>query len=294
MQNKCEANYDWFKLACSSDAIIGPSGNNIEKCRFCGKIYTPSDFSQRTHVVSESLGNRGVVSSDECDECNNYFSHIEQDFFTANKYFLILDDIVGKNGNSPCFNQGNFKFYNTGEHLVIQVPKSEEKPIMRNLSKGHLIIERMGNNDKFRPRNVYKSLVKYAMSILPIDRLSPFCKTLDWIRGKQNEDGSLCLHTVFHSIVSPSTTPIIQTFIQSTTNYELPYAWGIFQCASIRYYFIIPYAGEWECNLSNNDTLKKFLLLIFNHDEPTNLTSDDFSSSNLHRVKFETHIKIES
>ena len=31
MTNKREANFDWFKLICSSDAIIGPNPNNIEK-----------------------------------------------------------------------------------------------------------------------------------------------------------------------------------------------------------------------------------------------------------------------
>ena len=294
MTNKSEANFDWFKLICSTDAIIGPNPNNIEKCRFCGKGFSTTDFSQRTHIVSESLGNRGVISTDECNDCNNYFSRIEQDFFTVNKYFLILDNITGKKGNSPCFNQGNFKFYNNGEHLVIQVPASEKKPILRNLSKGLLKIERIGNNDKFIPRNVYKSLVKFALSILPIERMYSFDKTLEWIRGRQIEDNKLSFPAVFHSIVSSSSSPIIQTFIQATTNYELPFAWGIFQCASIRYYFVIPYAGNWECDLSNLNTLKKFLLLISNYDNPSNLTKDDFSSTDLHRVKFETDIKIES
>lgn len=293
MEDRNYASFDWYQLVCSSKALIGPNINSIKCCRFCKKPYSPQAFSQRTHIVSESLGNRGMISTDECNDCNNLFSRIEQDFFIANKYFLILDNIIGKNGNSPCFDQGNFKFYNSGEHLVIQVPSSEKKPILRSIKNGQLLIERMGNNDKFRPINVYKSLVKYALSILPSEKLIFFNNTVEWIRENDNHNAKICLPPVFHTVVSPTKFPVIKTFIHTSSDVKIPFAWGVFQCASIKYFFIIPFTHEWFYDNSDLEYLKNFLFLIYNNENPPNLTQDDMNSYDLYRVKFGTDIKIE-
>lgn len=292
--NNNSVEYSWFNLSCIGENVIGQPADSVKFCRFCKKPYKPEDFSQRSHVVSESLGNKAVISSDECNSCNNHFSKIEQDFFIFNKYFLILDNIKGKNNTSPCFNQGNFKFYNSGNTIVYQVPSSEMKPIMKGLNNGCLHIERMGNNDKFRPLNVHKALVKFAISILPISYLHPFDETIHWLNIDGPLSSGICLPPVFHTIVDPVSSPTIKVHIQTSQNHSLPYAWGEFQCASIKYIFVLPFTSHWDFDFSNAENMLKYGKLITQITSMPNITRDDLSSYELHRVKLDTNILIES
>lgn len=63
-------------------------GNKHERmCRFCGKTKGETTFKKVAHAIPELIGNKVLISFEECDECNKIFSKLENEL--AN--FLILN-----------------------------------------------------------------------------------------------------------------------------------------------------------------------------------------------------------
>lgn len=69
------------------------------KCRFCGKPSGDTTFKMLAHALPEFIGNRTLISNDECDICNERFSRTIEDHFA--KYLGLsrtLNQIRGKKG----------------------------------------------------------------------------------------------------------------------------------------------------------------------------------------------------
>ncbi len=58
---------------------VGEFANRV--CRFCGKAKPAVSFKKEAHVVPQFLGNRFLLSAQECDICNKLFGDLyENDF----------------------------------------------------------------------------------------------------------------------------------------------------------------------------------------------------------------------
>lgn len=81
----------------NTTAIIGEPNEDIRKCRFCGKgISDGVKFNHIAHAISQSLGNKFLFALDECDECNQKFSNLEQHLGNFLSVMLYTYDIEGK------------------------------------------------------------------------------------------------------------------------------------------------------------------------------------------------------
>ena len=71
----------------------------MKKCRFCKKTKPEASFKRKAHTFPNFMGNKELLSLDECDECNSFFGNtIERD---AAEFFLphrALFGIEGKGG----------------------------------------------------------------------------------------------------------------------------------------------------------------------------------------------------
>ena len=72
-------------------------------CRFCGKGVPEVSFSKTAHAVPEFLGNRDILSMNECDTCNDYFATQYEDHLSKwSQYPRALSQIKGKK-KKPTF-----------------------------------------------------------------------------------------------------------------------------------------------------------------------------------------------
>jgi len=139
-------------------------------CRFCGKDDNNS-FKKKAHTVPQTLGNKFLLSFDECDDCNSLFGEYE----THLTNFFEPIRAIFSNGILR-------KFKSPRERIIVepfpQIPggrlisdKSDNYKLTQNQQEIHM------KTNSYVPIYVYRALLKIALSL--IDKCtSPFIKRL--------------------------------------------------------------------------------------------------------------------
>lgn len=177
---------------------------NKRKCIFCGK--NTAIFTKIAHAVSETVGNKSLVSHFECDKCNENFGKMFED--NLGKYMLpykIITQTFGKNKQliSKDFSKDDSISYDS---FRIQV--NEHKPVIEGYEAKGLIIEKKDTgiikkcNDGFEisiprqhyyPPAVYCSFLKMAYSIMPLELYEYYVKHIVVLQQLASENG------IYHS-----------------------------------------------------------------------------------------------
>ncbi|MBP1167238.1 hypothetical protein JOE44_004122 [Chryseobacterium sp. PvR013] len=154
-------------------------------CRFCGKDSNETSFKSKTHVISELFGKNSGISDHECDTCNNFFSTFEGDM--AN--FLGLDRSINALGfqTPPTFLSGDksikakrnvFKGFNGIEIRALK------DGVIQKKEKGNIEFSVIENS--YIPINIFKCLLKIALTVIPDDNISKYKLCLNFIMQNQN------------------------------------------------------------------------------------------------------------
>lgn len=167
-----------------NQAIQEVHGQNIpkseRKCIFCDD--ENATFSKVAHAVSETIGNKSLISHFECDECNQNFGKMFED--DLGKYMLpykIITKTFGK-GNQLSSKDGPIEDGISYGNYRIQLNKN--KPVIENNDAKALIIEakntgiiKLDNNkievniprQHYFPPSIYCSFLKMAYSVMPLN-----------------------------------------------------------------------------------------------------------------------------
>jgi len=194
--------FDGYQLLVSFESIDKPAevevhGKNISKtqrkCIFCGE--DTAKFTKIAHAISETVGNKSLISHFECDECNERFGKLFED--NLGKYMLpykIITQTFGKSKQlvSKDIPQSSDLSY---ENYRIQVNKN--KPVMDEYETKGLIIEKKNTgiiikkDDGFEisiprqhyyPPAVYCAFLKMAYSIMPLELYPQYVKHIVVLR----------------------------------------------------------------------------------------------------------------
>lgn len=138
-------------------------------CRFCGSSMPKVKFPDEAHLISELIGNKDLFSDFECKNCNHEFGKYENDL--AN-FLGIARTILGVNakGGIPNFkSKGKHLIARSksfvGNNIIIIAREDIEKGIIKHdLQAGTITISYIKN--PFSPLKVYKTLLKWALSVL--------------------------------------------------------------------------------------------------------------------------------
>lgn len=221
---------------------IGEPKRDKRVCRFCGKSMPEVKFKKVAHALSESIGNKHIINNEECDSCNENFSNIEQDFFNRHAGLLSICNIKGKNGARKVKTE-TVDIYD--QHGILTLA-----PHNMNGSSIKYDSEGVGSLDfslhmkyhPHRPQNVYKCLVKYALSVMDTDDVANFGKAITWITSNnlfiRQLPKVICYETIFHL------QPRCSVFIRNERNDKFPFAFSIVEFANIGYCFMIPFGND--------------------------------------------------
>ena len=166
-----------FNLDKDSKIKIGEGKKEDRVCRFCKQKYPSVKFNSVAHTISEALGNKKLITNDECDECNSYFDkNIERDFIAYHGLFRTFFGIKNKDNQIPQMKGGNFSF-SMSENREATLKLKDEFDLSQPI--------KLKTDNKIKMQNIYKALCKFALSAIDSKHLSNFDETIKWIKGQK-------------------------------------------------------------------------------------------------------------
>ena len=183
---KFDANYEniaSYGTNQAKDVFLGDKNNQV--CRFCGRKKGEVTFKKKAHALSNLIGNNRLFSYYECDECNgNRFSKYESDFSNYMKLFHCLLQIKGKRG-IPSYKSRKDDFTRVDIKDCISVLQKEDETAIAHLDKKNKIIHFKGKRT-YTPINVYKCLLKMALTVMPDSELPEITNAMDFLMDRKN------------------------------------------------------------------------------------------------------------
>ena len=159
-------------------------------CRFCKKSFPDVKFNKVAHLLPQLIGNKKFKSDEECDNCNYLFSKYENDLASFLGITRTLALSVGQEGVP--------KFKNPDKSLVIQ-KGDREKKLIEIISEGieneNVIIDEAMKTLTIKAIkasyiriNVYKSLLKIALSLIPLEVLAKYKKSIKFLMTSEFDE----------------------------------------------------------------------------------------------------------
>lgn len=170
-----------YALIPKTKIFLGNKENRV--CRFCGKDSKETTFKMKAHIMPEFMGNKKYFSFFECDSCNQYFGQLEDSLFNFAGIFNTLSTIKGKKG-FPKFKTKASDFQAKEFGTIVQKnhdPENEDSFIYDEENERMNIDVTMPS---YVPQDVYKSLVKIALCMLPDEEFALHNNTVDWLMSK--------------------------------------------------------------------------------------------------------------
>ena len=157
--------------------VIGERDPERKRCRFCGDTKKDgATFKKVAHAISEALGNKNIIVSEECDTCNEKFGkRIEPALIEILNINRTYVGVIGKNGH-PKVTYKNGSMTHDGSMLIMQGRKVNSK------DDGNLTIA-LGTSQPFALADCYKALCKFALSVIDGSELRHLSRTIEWINS---------------------------------------------------------------------------------------------------------------
>lgn len=163
-------------------------GDKTEKfCRFCNK--NNRKFTKIAHALPEFIGNHSLISYEECNECNEIFSKtIENDFSNYIIPERITSNISGKHysGRAPLAYKSNTKD-------VYIINSINTMFLLSNIGSKNVSIDINSKEMKlkyyiprFKPRNIYKFLLKCALSVMDRDTYNKYSFLIESLKQQKH------------------------------------------------------------------------------------------------------------
>lgn len=251
-----------YRVSGYDGSFIAHIGQKKSVCRFCGKSMPDVTFKKKAHALSESIGNKFIINYEECDSCNEAFSSIEQDFYNRHAALLSICRVKGKNGSRKIKTE-TVDIYDQYGIITIE-PHNSNLTSFKHISNGVSSFDfpLVMKYNPHKPQNVYKCLVKYALSIMETQYISMFTNTISWISNETLFFNRLP-NVIYYSTTLHS-HPRAAVFIRKEDNMKFPFAFSIVEFANIGYCFILPFGNNESITERMYDSMIAAFLQISN------------------------------
>lgn len=246
-------NYEMFAFDENTRNKIGEPDKSKRTCRFCNKPNGDVFFKKVAHSISEALGNKKIITNDECDSCNEKFgTGIENDLILYLNLYRIVFGIKGKNG-VPKLKGKNFEIKNKGTIEIKQILTDEE---INDPNRDDFKI-RLESAQNITEQNIYKTLSKYALSVIDRTQIANFSDTIEWINGTKNIDNlpKIAMRTSYDLF---TIHPRLMVYLRKTDDCKLPYAVAEFGFTFLTFVYILPNSSKDTTDFTQDENFKHF------------------------------------
>ncbi|PWK17176.1 hypothetical protein LV89_04462 [Arcicella aurantiaca] len=245
--------YEMFAFDENTRNKIGETDKSKRICRFCNRGSEEVKFKKVAHSISEALGNKKIITNDECDSCNEKFGiGIENDLILYLNLYRNVFGIRGKSG-VPKLKGKNFEMENNGTIEIKQYLTDEEV----NDSERDDFKVKLETSQELTAQNIYRTLSKYALSVIDKTLIEHFGETIKWINGDVSFD-NLPKVAMLTSYYLFSYHPKLIVYIRKSDDFELPFAVAEFRFTFLTFAFVIPKSSKDNIDFTNVEDYKKY------------------------------------
>lgn len=252
-------NLVWTTLFNDNNQTILIDDKN-DTCRFCKKTKKEVKFSNKCHAVPEFLGNKKIITKNECNNCNHKYANILED--DLSKYTLptrLMTRVYGKRGIPKYKNISNNSYMEfedifkvTGNESFVKIDKENKK------------VQLKFDIQPFTPIRAYKALVRIALNCLPKSYFDKFT-LIDWLETDEDLNSLTDFYTTiineYFTIMPPSFNLCL--FIRKNYTANVPYCQMVLQFNNNFIQVIIPFLNE-DKHLEKATEILIYPFYIFN------------------------------
>ena len=198
--------------------------------------------------------------------------------------YRVFFGILNKDNKVPTIKGKNFEYRNTGNGSVELILFDDGIPRENiGIPPNNILLK---FNNKMVQQDIYKALVKYALSIIDSAKMGEFEKTVKWIRtpGLYKDNlpciGNLIIYQMYRE------KPSIAVYLRKNNDKSLPYTVGEFHFACFIFVFIIPLFKDDESDFLKEDEFKHFWTFFKHFERFKEFHFDKFSDSVERDVQF--------
>ena len=244
---------------------IGEADKSKRTCRFCRKSSPKVNFDKDAHTISEGLGNKSIITNDECDTCNERLGkEIEQDLMTYLSPLRTYSSIAGKHGKTKI-KDDSFALYEEAPGKIRIDLFDQEIPELK-----HWTFKEDGENfslsfthpQKLNPQDVYRAIVKYAIGVMEEVELPHFQDTIDWIKKEKTAVDLPKLCFFLDNNPKDDKKPCITVFFRKNSDKTLPYSFIDLKVAGVVVFAVIPFCNKDDRTFSKEEDWKHILDVV--------------------------------
>ena len=237
-----------YEFVGDQPSLRDDGNDGSQMCRFCGRGKPDVSFCMRAHAVPEFLGNRSLLSMNECDECNKFLADNYEDHLGKwSLYARALSQVERKHrtgkSSRPTYKDptGSVRIESPhgGLHIHLSDPAFKSQ-LQRQEGPFDLLLPTDGMSQPYVPIRAAKALLKIACSVCPLEELDQCRPAIEWLMGRNRL--SLSMFPVLYAfspgrIASEAGEVLL---LRRRTEDPIPYLWGIVSFANHRLQFFVP------------------------------------------------------
>lgn len=175
-------------ITCPSEKMKGLKQKQDRCCRFCGQRWPDTTFQSEAHVFPEQIGNRYLISDEECDQCNMLFSKNENDLANFTGPIRHLQGIKGKQRTKYKSPDGSIRVGHMND-----LGLADSISVMReDVESNSMEIDKENGGGRLRfikhsyvPFRVYKAMLKMALSCLDGEDMINYQHAVQFLMSEQ-------------------------------------------------------------------------------------------------------------
>lgn len=280
------------EVSCPTEKIKGLKDKKSRVYRFCHKKYPLVSFSKDAHIFSELLGNKYFVSDFECDDCNSKFGKYENGLANFLGVIRTIQSVKAK--KIPKFKSADKKLeaesiQEPDEGTIVKVRRFDGLNKTFHFNKEKQQTEITYEKGPYTPLNIYKAILKMALSIVDEKYLVDYKFAFEYLRTNKH-DNDYSGFGIVTSYLMPLTyqfqQPTGMLFRKTNSNAELFTHLFYFCALNFIYEIVIPFNRQ-DALLyqipGGLDTL--WCPPLFGHDNEERILSVFSNSHNLNSTK---------
>lgn len=221
----------------SEEVRIGEPDKRKRVCRYCGRQMPEITFKKDAHAIPDALGNKQLICNEECDKCNHRLSSIEDSLTSHMEYNRVECLIPNKNGKIPEVEGRDFVVRRNADGTP-QIIVDGSKTTLRKNPDGSLSL-RINGAKPIYDNDIYKTLVKCVIGLLPTEELPHFKNTIEWINGTLFGDSYPSIYKVYLNGVNVQ--PKCKIFLNQKQIPYSPYCTALLYICDMVYMFVVPF-----------------------------------------------------